>query len=112
MSNLVKTKFYEFSQNNSGGSFDIDDGRGIGAKVWIEAVDAQQANDRALNLGIYFNGIDSGSDCPCCGDRWYPVYEYDAEDQPLINEEYDFNWHDIVYVHMLNGSIERIREER
>lgn len=35
----LKPKFWEFDQNNSGGSFDIDDERGIGPSVWIEAID-------------------------------------------------------------------------
>lgn len=68
-------KYYEFSQNNSGGSFDFDEELGITTRVFIEAYDAVDANHRAERIGIYFDGIDSGQDCACCGDRWYSVEE-------------------------------------
>lgn len=104
---VVKTKFFEFSQNNSGGLFDIDDERGIGPKVWIEAVDTEHANSRAVGLGIYFDGVEDGSDCECCGDRWHPAYG-DGSATPDINAEYDFNWHNTVYVHGIDGAVKRI----
>lgn len=68
----MKTKYFEFNQNNSGGSFEVDEKAGIGHSVIIEANNAIHANAIAENIGIYFNGCDSGSDCPCCGDRWDP----------------------------------------
>lgn len=103
-----QARFFEYSQNNSGGSFDIDDAKGIGPRVWIEAKDAQEADSIANGLGIYFNGCESGPDCPCCGDRWSPCLE-EGEVEPEISQEYDFNWHDTVYVHWLNGSVGRIK---
>lgn len=63
--------WYEFSQNNSGGSFITN--KKVCHRVYIEAADADEANSKAETLGIYFNGIESGEDCPCCGDRWYPA---------------------------------------
>lgn len=63
-------KFYEFSQNNSGGSFDVDDK--VCHRLFIEASSAREAQEIAEELGCYWDGVDSGSDCPCCGDRWYP----------------------------------------
>lgn len=74
--------FYCFDQNNSGGSFDIDGN--VAQFVIIEAESAAQANERAESIGIYFNGVDEGHDCPCCGDRWYPVSGSDAEASPEI----------------------------
>lgn len=68
------TKFYNFSQNNSGGNF-IDDNT-ISVNVLIEALDYKDANDRAENKGIYFNGCEDDRDCPCCGDRWCPKSPY------------------------------------
>lgn len=63
--------YYHFSQNNSGGSF-------FGhTDIWIDAPDADTANERALEHGIYFNGCDDGRDCPCCGDRWYQQWSDD-----------------------------------
>jgi hypothetical protein len=44
------TKFYEYRQNNSGGSFDIDDAAGIGVRVWIEATDSDHADSRAETI--------------------------------------------------------------
>lgn len=78
------TKFYYFSQNNSGGSFRMDDLAGIGEAVIIEATDAKQANERAEEIGLYFNGCDDGTDCSCCGDRWYPASESDGDPVPSV----------------------------
>lgn len=59
--------FYEYRQNNSGGSFDMD----LGENVYVQANDAEEANSIALNNGIYFDGVYYERDCACCGDRWY-----------------------------------------
>ena len=76
--------FYEFSQNNSGGSFDHDRDAGIGYRVWIEANNADQANDLAEGIGLYFDGCDTGMDCDCCGDRWYRQYGEAGTDEPTV----------------------------
>lgn len=65
--------FYCFNQNNSGGSFDIDSD--ITHYTVIEAGSAEEANDKAERLGIYFDGVASERDCPRCGDRWSPAWE-------------------------------------
>lgn len=75
-------KYYTFRQNNSGGRFTVDDT--LGHYVIIEAEDADHANLLAGRKGIYFDGCDTGYDCPCCGDRWYPVGESDANDTPKV----------------------------
>ena len=80
--------FYTFKQNNSGGTF-------IGPQyVIIEADDASEANLIAYDHGIYFNGVQNGQDCNCCGDRWYPVYEYAGEETPQLST----NTHDVKIV--------------
>jgi len=66
----METKFYEFSQNNTGGSFDVGDT--LCHTLVIEAVSEKDAIYKAEDLGCYWNGVEDGSDCPCCGDRWYP----------------------------------------
>jgi len=66
--------FYHYSQNNSGGSFIFNEDSGITNHVVIEADSASEANKMAEEIGIYFNGCDSGLDCECCGDRWDSVY--------------------------------------
>lgn len=86
--------FYCFNQNNSGGSFQIDDR--VSEYVIIEADSASEANDRAENVGIYFNGCDDERDCPCCGDRWYPAWKDEGDTSPTIYgkpvSEYDTRW--------------------
>ena len=82
----MKTKFYEFSQNNSGGSFDVDND--VCHRLFIEATNAEQANRIAQDLGVYFNGCDSGMDCNCCGDRWYEVDDYDVVDLNKLSKSY------------------------
>jgi hypothetical protein len=103
--------WFHFRQNNSGGGFDINDDEGIGPQIWVEADDAKEANELALELGIYFDGCADGLDCDCCGDRWHRAGFWDAEEVPLINAEYDFVWHDTVYQHYQGGRFDRIKQE-
>jgi hypothetical protein len=65
--------FYEFNQNNSGGSFMVDDK--VCHRLIIEADSEDEATNKAIDLGVYFNGCEEGSDCSCCGDRWYGCNE-------------------------------------
>lgn len=68
--------FYTFRQNNSGGDF-------VGFQyICIEADSPHEANEAALEYGIYFDGVLRGVDCGCCGDRWRRVDSYDAYDVP------------------------------
>lgn len=60
--------FYEFDQNNSGGHFVTNDT--LCHRLFIEADSANEAISKAEELGCYWNGVDDGLDCPCCGDRW------------------------------------------
>ena len=62
------TYWYEFTQNNSGGSFVVDDK--VCHRIYIEAEDFREAVIIAESLGCYWNGVEKGIDCPCCGDRW------------------------------------------
>lgn len=64
--------FYEYNQNNSGGSFHKDDK--VCHRLFIQASDANEADEKAKSLGVYFDGCDAGLDCDCCGDRWYRAY--------------------------------------
>ena len=61
-------KWFTFSQNNSGGTFSVNDK--VDAWVFIQARTPDEANNLAERIGIYFNGCASGYDCGCCGDRW------------------------------------------
>ena len=62
---MTKTTWYRFRQNNSGGSFGPP-----AITVYVEARGSEEANERAKTLGVYFNGVDAGIDCECCGDSW------------------------------------------
>lgn len=64
-----KTNFYEFGQNNSGGSFVTD--KNLCHRIVIEAYSEEAAIAKAEEFGCYWDGCDAGMDCPCCGDRWY-----------------------------------------
>jgi hypothetical protein len=64
--------WYEFRQNNSGGSFVMDDD--VSIYVLIQAASNYEANAKAQDIGIYFDGCSDGRDCDCCGDRWYEAY--------------------------------------
>jgi len=97
-----KSKWFHYRQNNSGGTFVIDDAAGLGPEVYIEAYDSDHADERAEQLGIYFDGVNEGSDCECCGDRWYNASRY--SDDPFSLSKYSFFWHDTVYVHQLEST--------
>lgn len=86
---MSKEKIYLFMQNNSFGYFDINDN--LCPRVYITAKNAKEANKKAESIGIYFDGVANDKDCPCCGDRWYPVDEYDVVDK-YPDYKYDFNW--------------------
>lgn len=70
-SGKLSTRFWHFRQNNSGGNFTQNNW--LDVHVVIEAKSAAHANERAKKIGIYFDGVDEGIDCGCCGDRWYPA---------------------------------------
>ncbi len=63
--------FYIVDQQNSGGSFVVNEN--VCHRIVIEANSESEATSKAEELGCYWNGCNSGVDCPCCGDRWYGV---------------------------------------
>jgi hypothetical protein len=73
--------WYSYKQNNSGGRVVQNDA--VDWYVWIEAESVRVANARAEDIGIYFNGCDTGYDCSCCGDRWSTPWEDEGDDEPL-----------------------------
>lgn len=60
--------FYYYGQNNSGGKFHLSDV--VCVHMFIEAASREEADAKAEQLGIYFDGVDKDIDCSCCGDRW------------------------------------------
>lgn len=80
--------WYSYRQNNSGGGHEYDASRGISVTVYIEANSADEANGRAREIGLYFDGVDGGWDCECCGDRWYEeTYAQDDDFEPPTEDE-------------------------
>ena len=72
--------FYTYTQNNSGGYFITNDN--VAEYVIIEANSIDEANNKAEEIGIYFDGCSFGRDCSCCGDRW--CSPYDESEKPEI----------------------------
>lgn len=74
--------FYTYCQNNSGGKFKRD--KDLDLFVIIEAHSAAHADCLTQNIGIYFDGVHNGLDCPCCGDRWYSAEGDKGTDSPEV----------------------------
>ena len=108
----MKTRFFTYIQINSGGNFDVRTFDGIAHFVIVEANNAKHANKRAKEIGLYFNGVRKGIDCPCCGDRWSKQSKGYSE--PCINDcpahlyerSHFFKYR--CFVHYLNGDVKEI----
>jgi len=70
-------KLYNFNQNNSGGSFNINEN--VTYDVLIEAESYDVANYKAEECGIEFY-----VGCPCCGDRWNQAYDNDIDNYSVF----------------------------
>jgi len=87
MNRKLKTKFYEFIQNNSGGYFDEDEN--VCYRVIIEATDAKHAQS------LFEPMIENQSvSCPCCGDRWSSSYPDELEFPKWKKEGYPVSVYD------------------
>lgn len=124
-------KFFTFTQNNTHGTWHINHSKAIGHYVIVQADNAEEANRFAESIGLYFDGVLSGIDCNCCGNRWHTVDDEDGTDEPKVYDEvqsYDKNNHgavvlrtysskyeidSIVFIHFKESSshIEPIKEE-
>lgn len=111
---MNNTKFFTFHQNNSGGAFEYDKEKGITHYVIIEASALGEAIDRAEGIGLYFNGIEKGIDCECCGDRWSEPWDEGTEKPEVWGEPASVAGKSTVFdegekeiaVHYLDGRIE------
>lgn len=111
----VRSKFYTFNQNNSGGSFDYDDN--LSEYVIIEAYNYIAANDIAESIGIYFDGY---GDCACCGNRWSSMWdESDGTLQPQVYDKSAFDresyWTgapEPVTIHYLDGRVVKVGNKK
>lgn len=78
----VDLKWFNFSQNNSGGRFTVNEN--LAEEVFIQARSAEEALQKAHSL------LDESNEnsCPCCGDRWsFYIDESDGFDFPTIYGE-------------------------
>lgn len=101
--------FYTYRQNNSGGEFKQN--KNLDLFVIVEAHSAAHADLLAQDIGIYFDGVHDGLDCPCCGDRWYSAGCDKGADSPELygkhpSEPYPFFESFKVLVHYLDGHVE------
>lgn len=106
--------FYIYAQNNAGGNFITDCERGISQAIFIEESTPEKANKKAMSIGLYFDGVENGIDCGCCGDRWYRAWNasYPAGCFSISRfKSVSLNKaikRDLYFVHRANGEIERI----
>lgn len=104
---MTETQWFEFSQNNSFGEWDHDPDTGIGYEVWIEATGPEHANERAEQIGLYFDG----SDCPCCGNRWHETWGSGRDDAPTT-VDLIFDWGVPSYAHPLEGEFYQLTDRK
>lgn len=109
MKEEIKTKFFTFNQNNSGGYFVNNDEYGVAEYIIIESVSAKLAWKKLVDIGDNVPGMFDY--CPCCGERWSDwIDDSDGKDEPMIFGEPINNckkeiFRDKAFVHYLNGEI-------
>ena len=105
MNETTKT-VYSYSQNNSGG-FYCKPAKHI---IVVDAKSEEHALEIAKKAGLYLGGVALGSDCDCCGDRWYgtssefdnvaeakaqaEAFDFGSEEVPsyLVTDDLDWDW--------------------
>ncbi len=96
--------FYQYDQNNSDGYFETNEK--ISYVVIIEADDSYSADSIAEGLGIYFDGVEEGIDCECCGDRWSRADE-GISDIGAVMDSWTYS---AGFVHFKDGSIATLKQ--
>ena len=87
--------FYLFEQNNSGGSFVVNDK--LCHRLFIEADSEYEAVEKAEELGCYWDGVAYGLDCSCCGDRWCKDWLRPVNVEKYSTEGYEVSVYDGIY---------------
>ena len=82
--------------------------------VIVEANSKEEADNKAESIGLYWNGVDEGHDCKCCGNRWPNCY-IDVNDTPHVWDQdvstsYTTNYiwmknKEEVFIHYLDGKV-------
>lgn len=91
----MEMKWYEFDQNNSGGYFVVDNE--VCHTLYIEAESFDDAVEKAEELGCYWDGVDKGMDCPCCGDRWNKWNDDPVDIEKYSTIGYEVSVYDGIY---------------
>jgi hypothetical protein len=79
----MKTMFFNFNQNNSGGYFVEDFENGVCEEIIIEANTAKDAIKIFEEIGEKVSGFYDS--CPCCGERWSTwIDDQDGTERPEI----------------------------
>lgn len=116
MERVINTVFVNFTQNNSGGYFIIDEEKGIGHYIVVEGINLENIKRRFEEITEDFSEY-----CSCCGERWCSyIVDEDLTPNPTIYgkdakryvEEYGdgFLKECFVFVHYIDGSIEKIHK--
>lgn len=95
------TKFFHFSQNNSGGFFEVTDTVAEGGCVF-EADSPQEANDKAEAAGVF----DFWS-CECCGERFSRQWKSDEGFQ-TVEESVKWSFGKPTVVHFKDGTTKKV----
>lgn len=90
---------YVYDQLNSGGYFKEirksykDDMFILPVKrnspVYNDYSNIAVADKEIIPSEVYFDGVEEGIDCPCCGDRWSRLNEWDLKEKIYIYENED-----------------------
>ena len=102
----IETKYYLYSQNNSGGYYEEDEKCGIGQTIAVEAVNDEDARIKINNIVEDFSSY-----CNCCGERW-DTYSSDQTAENLdgcieFANRRKFYKEEVMYVHNMNGTIDK-----
>lgn len=102
----METKFYLFTQNNSGGYFIRDNSLGVDANMFIEARNEDEAFIIYHSIEERYGEEEFNEYCNCCGSRW------DLEVSDVYNEIPDWKLSNrSSSIILLSGKIIRIRED-
>jgi hypothetical protein len=102
----AKLKWFTIHQNNSGGSFEVNDN--VAHVVCIQDYTAQRAMDRAERF------CDNYGSCPCCGDRWsfYADDAYGTDEPTMYGDTLDkvspYFKGELAKLHYLEGRVETV----
>lgn len=77
MKREIETKFYTFSQNNSGGYFIENDD--VATYLIIEAQSEEEAVSKMQNITAEYSDF-----CICCGERWSDYAIDSGTEKPLV----------------------------